>query len=69
MFKVIARSFVIGQCDVELQELTHSYNVMYGLQNTEYMDMKSALNGYNQCVLHQETCAGWHEFEEVDLDE
>lgn len=61
MFKVIARSFVAGQCDVELQEVDDSYCVMYGLQNSTYMDIKYALNNYNQCVLHQETCAGWHD--------
>lgn len=66
MFIAIARSFVDGQCNVELQHVDHNYieceyRVVYGEENNVFKGLGDALNNYKQCVLHQETCAGWHD--------
>lgn len=58
--KILAYTSVTGQYEVRLLEKEDSYRVEYGAEATEFMSLKQALNNYNQCVLHAETCAGFH---------
>lgn len=58
--KVLASTSVTGQYEVKLLEKKDSYRVEYGAEASEFMSLKQALNNYNQCVLHAETCAGFH---------
>lgn len=66
MHHVIVKSFITGQCDALIIELSDGYRVEYGMDAVTFPDMKSALNRHNQNVLHQETCAGWHDPEDSD---
>lgn len=59
--KKLASSVIKGQMPVEIYEITEGFAVGYGEEWREYTTMKEAVNGYNQCQLHAETCAGWHE--------
>lgn len=61
MLQVIAKSFITGQHDAIIIELKDGYRVEYGSESVTLPDLKRALNRHNQNVLHQETCAGWHD--------
>ena len=58
----LIRTAVRGQYDVVLYGTkTGGYRVVYGEDAEMYQDHKAALNHYNQCCLHAETCAGFHD--------
>ncbi len=57
----VMRTAVRDQYSVSLYETTSGYLVAYGAQETEYTELKDALNGFNQCCLHAEKCAGLHD--------
>lgn len=61
LIKTLATTIISGQYEVKLIEKPDSYRVEYGADAVELMSLKQALNRYNQCVLHAETCAGFHD--------
>ena len=61
LIKTLATTIISGQYEVKLIEKPDSYRVEYGTDAVELMSLKQALNRYNQCVLHAETCAGFHD--------
>lgn len=59
--KILASSCIKGQYPVELYELDcKMFAVGYGSEWAEFDTINEALNNYNQCNLHAETCAGFH---------
>lgn len=57
----LASAVIKGQHPVELYELDKGFAVGYGHHWAEYSTIKEALNDYNQCNLHAETSAGFHD--------
>lgn len=62
---LMARTDIIGQYTVELyRKDTGFFEVHYGAERGIFANLKNALNNYNQCCLHAETAAGWHDADE-----
>lgn len=61
IIKKLASAAIKGQYHVELYQLDNGYAVGYGDEWNEFNTVKEALNNYNQCNLHAETCAGFHD--------
>lgn len=62
----LMRTRIQGQHSITLSQYVGkfgltNYLVEYGEEENHYDDIDDALNRYNQCCLHAETCAGFHD--------
>lgn len=57
----IRKSIIHNQYDVSLDHVQSRYYVNYGMQSTEHTSLQDAMREFQECVVHQETCAGYHD--------
>ena len=64
MLKLIMRTEVVGQVDVDLFKTNWGYAVRYGLHSSSHAELGSALTEFANCVHHATICAGLVEADE-----